>query len=66
MDIIGKGFHIGFLIVNKFYFLFCYVLFNKGPTMCDENYLSSRIQLCYKDIDYVIGFSHYSRLYNIS
>ncbi len=33
--------------------------------MCDENNPSSKIRLCYKDIDYVIEFPHYSKLYNI-
>ncbi len=51
---------------KQIFFLFYYVLFNKSPSMCDENNPSSRIQLCYKDIDYVIGFSHYSKLFNIS
>jgi len=34
--------------------------------MCVENNPSSRIQLCYKDTNYVLGFSHFSKLYNIS
>ncbi len=50
---------------EKIKILLYYVLFNKGPTVCDENNFSSRTQLCCKDIDYVIGFSCYSRLYNI-
>ncbi len=46
-------------------FLFYRVLFNKGPPMCDENNLSSKIRLCYKDTYYVLGFSCYSKLYNM-
>jgi len=47
-------------------FLFYCVLFNKDPAVCDENNLSSGIWLCYKDTYYVLGFSCYSKLYNIS
>jgi hypothetical protein len=54
-----------FLNHKQFYFIFYYVLFNKGHSMCDENNPSSKIRLCYKDIDYVIEFPHYSKLYNI-
>jgi len=65
INVIEKGFHVGLLIVNKYFFLFCYVLFNKCLVVCDENNPSFGIRLCCKDTNYVIGFSCYSKLYNI-
>jgi hypothetical protein len=50
---------------KQMFFLFCYVLFNKGLVACDENNPFFGMWLCYKNIDYVLGFSCYFRLYSI-
>jgi len=50
---------------KQFFFLNKGLVFNKGLVMCDENNFSSRMWLCYKNINCVLGFSCYSRLYSI-
>ncbi len=50
---------------KQIFFLFYYVLFNKGLDVCDEKNPSFGIWLSYKNINYVLGFSYYSRLYSI-